>query len=109
MNVLIKSAALLLAAGFCLPAQAHKSWLPPSSTVLSDAGSLTVEAAVSNDLFYFEHNPLRLDTLRITALESSAVQPENAWTVTFRSSFGLPLAQSGTYRSPPSPMGCWPA
>jgi hypothetical protein len=43
---------------------AHRLWLLPSSTVLSgDEGWVTVDAAVSNTLFVFEHRPLRLDGL----------------------------------------------
>jgi uncharacterized GH25 family protein len=54
--------ALPLCAALVLPASAHRAWLLPSATILSDVGSwVTVDAAVSNDLFYFEHFPLRLE------------------------------------------------
>jgi uncharacterized GH25 family protein len=44
-----------------LPASAHRAWLLPSATILSDTGSwITVDAAVSDALFYFDHNPMRL-------------------------------------------------
>ena len=43
-------------------AEAHRTWLLPSATVLSGKDAwVTVDAAVSNDLFYFEHHPLQLD------------------------------------------------
>jgi len=50
---------------FCVclavPASAHRAWLLPSATVLSDTGSwITVDAAISDALFYFDHNPMRL-------------------------------------------------
>ncbi len=33
----------------------------PSATILSDTGSwITVDAAISDALFYFDHNPMRL-------------------------------------------------
>lgn len=42
-----------LALSVCLPvaALAHKAWLLPSETVLSNNGWITVDAAISNDLF----------------------------------------------------------
>ena len=55
---------LALAALAPLAAHAHHQWLLPSATVLSGNDPwVTVDAAVSNDLFYFEHVPLRLDNL----------------------------------------------
>jgi uncharacterized GH25 family protein len=90
-----------LAFAICLPlsAHAHKAWLLPSETVISAKDPwITVDAAVSNDLFYFNHNPLRLDTLAITAPDGSAVQAENAATGKFRSTFDVHLTQPGTYR-----------
>jgi uncharacterized GH25 family protein len=45
-------------------AMAHKAWLQPSETVLAGADPwVTVDAAVSNDLFYFNHVPLPLERL----------------------------------------------
>lgn len=92
----------VLAATLVLPlaaAQAHRSWLLPSATVLSgDEPWVTVDAAVSNDLFYFEHFPMQLDGLVITAPDGSAVQAENQARGRYRSTFDFPLKQSGTYR-----------
>ncbi|OZI71168.1 DUF4198 domain-containing protein [Bordetella genomosp. 12] len=94
-------AKLSLAAALILPlgAHAHDMWLLPSSTVLSGAnGWVTVDAAVSNDKFYANHAPLRLDNLVIIAPDGSQVQAENAHRGKLRSTFDLPLAQAGTYR-----------
>ena len=80
-------------------AQAHKAFFVPSSTVLTESDhEVTVDGAISNDLFYFNHAPLRLDSLQVTAPDGSAVTPENAATGRFRSVFDVPLAQAGTYR-----------
>ena len=47
---------------------AHKAWLLPSQTVIAGENAwVTVDAAVSNDLFYFNHVPLQLERLVITA------------------------------------------
>ncbi|MDO5102005.1 MAG: DUF4198 domain-containing protein [Lautropia sp.] len=79
-------------------ALAHDVWLMPSSTVLSKADWITVDAAVSNDLFHFNHAPLRLDNLQVTAPDGSKLSPENAQQGKLRSVFDLNLKQSGTYR-----------
>lgn len=97
-----KKLPLLAAAVFAVSAagtaQAHKSWLLPSATVLTQDQWITVDAAVSNDLFYFNHVPVRLDNLVITAPDGSAATAENPFTGKFRSSFDLHLDKNGTYK-----------
>lgn len=94
----IASAATLMAA-IIVPAQAHRQWMVPSSTVLSgDDVWVTVDAAVSNDLFYFEHQPLRLDNMKAWAPDGSEVKIENGATGRYRSTFDVHLTQKGTYR-----------
>lgn len=90
--------AVLLAV---LPASAfaHKQWLLPSSTVVAGEDVwVTLDAAVSNALYYPDFVPLRLDTLAITAPDGSPVQAQNASTLKSRSVFDLHLSQQGTYR-----------
>lgn len=84
----------------CLPlaAQAHRAFIVPSETVLSANGWITVDAAVSNDLFYFNHNPLRLENLKVTGPDGAAVEATNVNTGKFRSTFDLNLATNGTYK-----------
>ena len=99
----MKSSLRTLALGLALCAgaagvQAHNAWLMPSSTVLSKADWITVDAAVSNDLFFFNHNPLNLDSLAVTAPDGSAVKPENMFKGKLRAGFDLNLTQPGTYR-----------
>ncbi len=92
-------ALLALAAAATLPAHAHRAWMLPSATVLSGKEPwVTIDAAVSNDLFYFEHQPMRLDGLDITAPDGSKVKAENAATGRYRSTFDVKLAQQGTWR-----------
>lgn len=82
-----------------LAADAHRTWMLPSATVLSgDDVWITVDAAVSNDLFYFNHHPLRLDGLTVTAPDGSPVEVENQSVGKYRSTFDVHLTQSGTYR-----------
>jgi uncharacterized GH25 family protein len=80
-------------------AMAHKAWLQPSETVLAGADPwVTVDAAVSNDLFYFNHVPLPLERLAVTAPDGSKVEAQNGATGRYRSVFDVQLKQQGTYR-----------
>lgn len=93
--------ALAFAAALLAPisAQAHKAWLLPSATVLSGEDPwITVDAAVSNDLFYFNHVPLGLEALVITGPDGNAVQAENSARGKYRSTFDVHLQMPGTYR-----------
>lgn len=95
----LRATLLALAALAPLAAHAHRQWLLPSSTVLAGNDPwVTVDAAVSNDLFVFDHFPMRLDSLVVTGPDGAVLKPENASTGKFRSTFDLHLAQPGTYR-----------
>jgi uncharacterized GH25 family protein len=102
MKTIIRTAAVAALVGLVplSAAHAHKSWLLPSSTVLSGKEDLavTVDAAASNDLFYFDHRAIPLNGLVITAPGGSAVTPENTSTGKYRSTFDVPLKDKGTYR-----------
>jgi len=95
----LKFAALALALTLPFAASAHKAWLQPSQTVLAGNNPwVTVDAAVSNDLFYFNHVPLKTDNLTITAPDGSDVAAQNTATGKFRTVFDVELKQTGTYR-----------
>ncbi|GGK11597.1 ABC transporter permease [Luteimonas terricola] len=82
-----------------MTAAAHKAWLQPSQTVIAGNNPwITVDAAVSNDLFYFNHVPLRTRNLVITAPDGTAVEAQNPATGKYRSVFDVELLQQGTYR-----------
>jgi uncharacterized GH25 family protein len=92
---LIASAMSMLSAS----AYAHRTWLLPSATVLSGKDQwVTVDAAVSNDLFYFEHNPLQLDNLSVVAPDGSSVAVENMAKGKYRNTFDVKIEQPGTYK-----------
>jgi uncharacterized GH25 family protein len=90
--------AVVLATALPFAAHAHKAFLVPSETVLSRTGWITVDGAVSNDLFYFNHNPLRLDNLKVIGPDGQPVEIANANTGKFRSTFDVNLASPGTYK-----------
>ena len=97
----LKLAALIALGGLGLhlsPASAHSLWLQPSSTILAKAQWITVDAAVSNDFFFYSAAPLALDNLTVTAPDGSTLAPENLLKGKLRSVFDLNLSQAGTYR-----------
>jgi len=118
--------ALAVAMTLPLSAQAHRAWMLPSTTIVSgDNAWVSVDAAVSNDLFYFEHHPLVLEGigkaperasaapagqnaaparprpanhLLITAPDGSEVAAQNGHVGKYRSVFDVELNQKGTYK-----------
>lgn len=93
VSILLATLALLSA-----HAQAHRTWLLPSATVFSgEEPWLSVDAAVSNSLFYFEHYPLNIENLKIIAPDEKILKPENTKKLRYRTVFDLPLKQKGTY------------
>jgi ABC-type Co2+ transport system, periplasmic component len=99
MNRLLGIASLVLGTLAFSHAHAHRSWVLPSATVLSAPGDwVTVDAAVSNELFYFNHVPLRLDSLKIAGPTGAPIAPQNMSTGKFRSTFDAQLSEAGTYR-----------
>ncbi|RAK57350.1 DUF4198 domain-containing protein [Phenylobacterium deserti] len=95
----VAAAAFVTALIVPAAASAHRQWILPSSTVLSKEGSfVTVDAAVSNDLFFFDHVPMRLDAMTITGPDGAKLTPQNAATGKYRSTFDVELAKPGTYR-----------
>ncbi|BBF69204.1 DUF4198 domain-containing protein [Sphingomonas bisphenolicum] len=88
--------AVLMVSG---AAQAHRQWMLPSSTTLSGTDSwVTVDAAVSNDLFYFEHFPMQTDNIVVTEPDGATGKIENAAKGRYRSTFDVHLTKPGTYR-----------
>jgi uncharacterized GH25 family protein len=100
MNKFFKT-TLCTALVLCLPlsAQAHRAWLLPSATVLSsDDAWVSIDAAVSNDIFHADHAPMRADGVVITAPDGKTLEAQNVSTGKFRSTFDVQLPQKGTYK-----------
>ena len=93
---LMAAAALLsIPAGL----SAHRMWLLPSATVFSGTdGWVTVDAAVSNDLFFFDHQPLRLDGMKVWQPDGSEGTLQNGATGRYRSVFDVKLDKPGTWK-----------
>ena len=98
MNKYFKIALLVSAVSMVsMTAQAHRAWLLPSATVLSGSDSwITVDAAISNDLFYFEHHPLQLDNLSLLGPDGKPSRPQ-IWQ---KGNFAAPLTSSSSNPAP---------
>ena len=101
MKILAKSliAATVAATLMIGAAHAHRAWILPSATVVSgDNVWVTFDAAASNNLFFPDHRPMQISAISITAPDGSAVQPQNAVSGQYRTTFDVKLDQKGTYR-----------
>ena len=96
LRMLAASTLFLTVAG---TASAHRAWLLPSSFTLSgDEQWVTVDAAISNDLFFPNHHGMDTATITVTAPDGSAVEIQNAANGEIRSMLDFKATQQGTYR-----------
>lgn len=97
LTLRLLAAAALLSAPAML--SAHRMWMLPSGTVFSGTDSwVTVDAAVSNDLFFFDHQPLRLDAVKVWQPDGTPGQLQNPFTGRYRSVFDVQLDKPGTWK-----------
>jgi uncharacterized GH25 family protein len=94
--------ALLAAAAFAIgissPALAHRQWLLPSTTTLAGTSEyVTVDAAVSNDLFYADHVAIDPAQVKVWAPDGSEGKIENAARGQYRSTFDVKIDKPGTW------------
>lgn len=97
---MLKKTILALSLFMLLPqAHAHRQWLLPSSTQIdAKEGWVTIDGAVSENLFDFDTNALALDNLHIIAPDGSQLVAETVVKSKFRSSADIKLPQKGTYK-----------
>lgn len=80
-------------------ASAHRQWLLPSVTTVSGTDSwVTVDAAVSNDLFDPDHMPMPTGGIKVTQPDGSAGEIRNAAQGRYRSTFDVQLDKPGTWK-----------
>ena len=95
--ILIASAAAV--AAFASPASAHRQWLLPSTTTLAGTSEyVTVDAAVSNDLFYPDHFPMNPEQVTVWTPDGSVGKLENPATGRYRSTFDVKIDKAGTWK-----------
>ena len=97
LPIRLLAATALIAAPAVL--SAHRMWMLPSGTVFSGTDSwATIDAAVSNDLFFFDHQPLRLDGVKVWQPDGSEGKLQNGATGRYRSVFDVELDKPGTWK-----------
>jgi hypothetical protein len=89
----------MLALTLPMAAQAHRYWVLPAATVLSgDDPWVTVDAAVSNDIFYFNHYPLKAEYFTVVTPDGDPGEMLNLSQGKHRTTFDLHLTEPGTYK-----------
>lgn len=92
-------AAVAVLSMMSVSASAHRGWILPSVTNVSGTNMwVTVDAAVSNNLFNPDHVPMQLRALKVAAPDGSAVEPQNGHTGRYRTSLDVKLDKPGTYK-----------
>jgi len=87
-------------------AQAHRQWLLPSATTLSGTDSwVTVDIAASNDVFFADHAPGRLESVEVWKPDGTQGEIQNGATGRYRSVFDVKIDQPGTWKIGTSQSG----
>ena len=98
----LSAARLALAATLlAVPAglSAHRMWFLPSGTIFSGTDSwVTVDSAVSNDLFYPDHVAGQLENVKVWQPGGSPGVLQNGATGRYRSVFDVKLDKPGTWK-----------
>lgn len=100
-SILRSASIFILTATFIMPihAQAHRAWILPSATVLSsDSAWVTVDAAISNDIFHTDYHAMDANTIKVIAPNGEDVPIQNPHKGRYRSVFDVELSQAGTYK-----------
>lgn len=100
MHHLVKKTILSLAlASVSFAASAHRGWLLPSTSfVEKEEAWVTIDGAVSEGLFEFDHVPLRMDGVTVTDPGGVTTAATGAVLGKLRSTLDLRLPKDGTYR-----------
>lgn len=100
MNHLVKHTVLALAlASVSFAASAHRGWMLPSTTFIEkEEAWVTIDGAVSEGLFDFDHVPLRMENVTVTDPSGATTAATGAVQGKLRTTLDLRLPQDGTYR-----------
>lgn len=80
-------------------AQAHRAWLLPAGTVLAaDQPWVTIDAAISNEIFHFDYRAMATNSLQVAGPAGSNPELSNVFTGRHRSHLDVQLPTPGTYK-----------
>lgn len=96
----MKRTLLALALACCASAaSAHRPWMLPTGTNIETREPVvTIDCAISDDLFEFDHLPLKMDGASVTDPDGLVTPLPAGQSGRFRSSVDLALPKNGTYR-----------
>lgn len=95
-TILIAAAA---SSALATPALAHRQWLLPSTTTLAGTSEyVTVDAAVSNDLFYPDHVAMDPAQVSVWAPDGTEGKIENPSKGRYRGTFDVAINKPGTWK-----------
>lgn len=95
-TILIAAAA---SSALATPALAHRMWLLPSTTTLAGTSEyVTIDAAVSNDLFYPDHQPMDPAQVTVWAPDGTEAKIENPSKGKYRGTFDVAVNKPGTWK-----------
>ena len=97
MHSLSRNVVMVALLAATLPAHAHKLWLLPSHTAVSEPQWVTVDASISNEIFGFER-AYPVESVVVTGPDGKAATVENIAAMHTRSVFDVRLEQEGSYR-----------
>ena len=96
----LQFAIALALAGAACAAQAHRPWMiPNTSAIETDKEAwVTIDAAISENLFETDHLPQRLDGLTVTDPDGATAPAPSATVGKHRATVDIRLPKDGTYR-----------
>lgn len=96
IRLLSASTVLFAVAG---TASAHRAWMLPSTFTFSgDSQWVTVDAAISNDLFFPNHHAIDPALVTVTGPDGSVVEIRNAAAGEIRAMFDFQMTQQGSVK-----------
>lgn len=104
------SGLITLALSFTLPlnANAHRAWILPAATVLSSENAwVTVDAAISNDIFHTDYHAMDLSGIKVFNPKGEEVAMQNPSKGRYRSVFDVELTDNGTYKIASASQGAF--
>ncbi|KQM19446.1 DUF4198 domain-containing protein [Novosphingobium sp. Leaf2] len=88
-----------LSCALATPALAHRQWLLPSTSTLASTGEyVTIDAAISNDLFYPDHFAIDPAQVSVWAPDGTSAQIENPAKGRYRGTFDVAVNKAGTWK-----------
>jgi uncharacterized GH25 family protein len=99
MKTMNKTVLALLLAGVTAGASAHHPWLMPTTTFIeAKDAQVTIDGAISDQLFEFDTNTLKFETAMVTDPDGATTAIPTPTVGRFRSSADLKLPKDGTYK-----------